>query len=397
MMNRGICFACFLVLSAVFAPAQTISGDLVVNVVDPSGAVASGSKLTLTEVATNVKLESVTDSLGNALFFQLKPGQYKLEVEAAGFRKAEVGDIRVQVGQRARVDVTLQVGQVSESVTVSAAAATLLNAESAALGQVLDQRSIIDLPLNGRNFIQLAALSAGAIPIGIGVSPATSWTGRGDMTLSIAGSRESNNSFLLNGIETRNARFGSVGIRPSIEAIQEFKIQRSTFGAEFGRSSAIINTTMRAGTNDLHGALFDFFQNRVMNANDFFLNRTGRVRPPLNQHNFGTAIGGPVKLPKLYDGKNRTFWFFNYEGFRQRVSSAATGLYPSRAQLDGNLADDSAGTGILPRSSALCQSNPTARKCADVIDPSSGLPFPGNVIPANRIDSISKIAFRFIP
>src|SRR5439155_8972793 len=396
-MSKGIRLVQSLMLGVALAAAQTISGDLVVKVVDPSGAVVANSKLTLTEIETKVKAESVTDTLGDALFFQLKPGQYELEVEAAGFGKTEIGDIRIQVGQRARVDVTLQVGQVTEAVTVSAASATLLNAESAALGQVLDQRSIIDLPLSGRNFIQLAALSAGAVPIGIGTSPATSWTGRSDMTLSIAGGRESNNSFLLNGIETRNARFGSVGIRPSIEAIQEFKIQRSTFGAELGRSAAVINTTMRSGTNGLHGSVFDFFQNRVMNANDFFLNRTGRVKPPLNQHNFGTAIGGPVLIPKLYNGKNRTFWFFNYEGFRQRVSSAATGTYPSLAQLAGNLADDSAGTGLLPRSSALCQANPTARKCVDVIDPGSGQPFPGNVIPATRIDSIIKIANQFIP
>src|SRR5437899_1542758 len=396
-MSREIRLVQFLMLGVALASAQTISGDLVVKVVDPSGAVVANSKLTLTEIETKVKAESVTDTLGDALFFQLKPGQYELEVEAAGVRRTEIGDIRIQVGQRARVDVTLQVGQVTEAVTVSAEGATLLNAESAAVGQLLDQRSIMYLPLSGRNFIQLAALSAGAVPIGIGTSPATSWTGRNDMTLSIAGGRESNNSFLLNGIETRNARFGSVGIRPSIEAIQEFKIQRSTFGAEFGRSAAVINTTMRSGTNDLHGSVFDFFQNRVMNANDFFLNRTGRVKPPLNQHNFGTAIGGPVLIPKLYNGKNRTFWFFNYEGFRQRVSSAATGTYPSLAQLAGNLADDSAGTGLLPRSSALCQANPTARKCVDVIDPGSGQAFPGNVIPAARIDPIVKIANQFIP
>lgn len=385
------------VLTALQAPAQTISGDLVVNVTDSTGSIVPGAKLALIETETNFKHESVSDSLGNALFFQLKPSQYKLEVEVAGFRKAEVGDIRIQVGQRARVDVKLQVGQITESVTVSAAGATLINAESAAIGQVLDRRSIIDLPLSGRNFIQLAALSAGAIPIGIAGSPATSWTGRGDTTLSIAGGRESNNSFLLNGIETRNARFGSVGVRPSIEAIEEFKIQRSTFGAEFGRSAAVINTTMRAGTNDLHGSIFDFFQNRELNGTDFFLNRTGRAKPPLNQHNYGTAIGGPVVIPKIYNGASKTFWFFNYEGFRQRVSSAATGLYPSRAQLTGNLADDSAGTGILPRSSALCQSNPTARKCVDIIDPGSGLPFAGNVIPASRIDAITTIAHQFIP
>lgn len=388
-------FLAFLSTAAV--TAQTISGDLVVNVADSSGAVVANSKLTLIETETNVKIESSTDTLGNALFFQLKPGQYRLEVEAPGFRKSEVGGIRIQIGQRARVDVQLQIGQLTESVTVSAAGATLLNAESSAIGQVLDQRSIVDLPLSGRNFIQLAALSAGAMPVGIANSPATSWTGRSDMTLSIAGGRESNNSFLLNGIETRNARFGSVGIRPSIEAIQEFKIQRSTFGAEFGRSAAVVNTTMRAGTNDLHGSVFEFWQNRELNANDFFLNRTGRAKPPLNQHNYGTAIGGPVWIPKVYNGKNRTFWFFNYEGYRQRSSTAATGNYPSLAQLGGNLADDSAGTGLLPTSSPLCQGNPGARKCVDIIDPQTGAPFAGNVIPANRLDPITKIAQQFIP
>ena len=391
----------YVVLAAAVLPAiglaQSISGDLVVNVVDSSSSMVSAAKLSLTEVETKVRQESVTDSLGNALFPQLKPGTYQLEVTAAGFQTRTVSDIRIQVGQRARVNVEMAIGQLTESVTISAAAATLLNSESAAIGQVMDHQAIVNLPLSGRNFIQLATLTSGAVPIGIGTSPSTSWTGRSDMTLSIAGGRESNNSFLLNGIETRNARFGSVGIRPSIEAIQEFKIQRSTFGAEFGRSSAIVNTTLRSGTNGLHGSVFDFWQNRELNATDFFLNRTSRSNPPLNQHNFGTAVGGPVMIPKVYDGKNRTFWFFNYEGVRQRSSSAATALYPSLAQLGGNLADDSTGTGILPRSSALCTANPAARRCVDVIDYTSGLPFPNNVIPANRIDPTTKLAHQFIP
>src|ERR1700716_1169216 len=148
MSNRIILIACAIFWASIGA-AQTISGDLVVNVTDQSGSAVVNSKLTLIEVETRVKHESVTDTLGNALFFQLKPGQYQLEVEAPGFRKTELNDIRIQVGQRARVDVSLQVGQLTESVTVSAAAATLLNAESAALGQVLDQRSIVDLPLSG--------------------------------------------------------------------------------------------------------------------------------------------------------------------------------------------------------------------------------------------------------
>jgi hypothetical protein len=388
-------------LAALLGPAlilaQSISGDLVVSVADPSSAAVSGAKLTLTEIETNIRQELTTDSFGNALFLQLKPGRYQLEVSTAGFQNKTVSDIRIQVGQRARVNVDMAVGQLTETVTVSAAAATLLNSESAAIGQVMEQQAIVNLPLSGRNFIQLATLTSGAVPIGIGTSPATSWTGRSDMTLSIAGGRESNNSFLLNGIETRNARFGSVGIRPSIEAIQEFKVMRSTFGAEFGRSSAIINTTLRGGTNGLHGSVFDFWQNRELNGTDFFLNSTGRAKPPLNLHNFGTAVGGPVLIPKVYKGANRTFWFFNYEGFRQRSSSAATALYPSRAQLEGNLADDTAGTGILPRSAALCQANPNARRCVNVLDPFSGLPFANNVIPASRIDPTTKLAHQFIP
>lgn len=136
-MRKGIRLVQLLILAVSFTSAQTISGDLVVKVMDASGAIVANSKLTLTEIETKVKAESVTDTLGNALFFQLKPGQYELEVEAPGFRKTSIGDIRIQVGQRARVDVTLQVGQVTEAVTVSAASATLLNAESAALGQVL--------------------------------------------------------------------------------------------------------------------------------------------------------------------------------------------------------------------------------------------------------------------
>ncbi|HZT28343.1 MAG TPA: TonB-dependent receptor [Bryobacteraceae bacterium] len=366
---------------------QSITGDLAVNVTDPSGASVSGAKLELIQVETNVKFEGQTDTLGNFLFSQLKPGPYRLEVAAAGFQKATLTDIVITLGQRALVNAKLTVGAITETVSVSAAAEAVLNAESASVGQVISDRSIVELPLNGRNFIQLAQISAGAAPIGIGNSPATSWTGRTDSTLSIAGGRETNNSFLVNGIETRNSRFGSAGLRPSADAVEEFRVQRSTFGAEFGRSSAIINTTIKGGTNDVHLTLFEFLRNRNLDANDFFANRSGNKKPAFTQNNYGTAVGGPVRLPG-YNGKNKTFWFFNYEGFRQRQANTATGIYPSQAQMAGNLADDSAGTGILPTSSPLCQANPTSRKCHNVIDPSSGLPFPGNVIPTNRLDPI---------
>ncbi|MFN9296840.1 MAG: carboxypeptidase-like regulatory domain-containing protein, partial [Acidobacteriota bacterium] len=172
---------------------QSISGDLVVRVTDPNGANIVGAKVALIEVATSIRQEAATDGLGLVLFQNLKPGQYQAEIAQAGFQTQTVKDMRIQVGQRARVDVEMKLGQVTESITVSAASETLLNRESAAIGQVLDQTAIVNLPLSGRNFMQLAAITAGAVPIGIGTSPATSWTGRSDMTLSIAGGRESNN------------------------------------------------------------------------------------------------------------------------------------------------------------------------------------------------------------
>ena len=383
-----------LVLTTAPAYAQSISGDLAVRVVDPSQLIVAGAALTLTEVETGIAHHAVTSGEGAYLFSQLKPGLYRLEVTSTGFQPATVNDVRIQVGQRARLDVTLPL-TVTEAVTVSAATATLLNAESAAIGQVMDSRTIVELPLNGRNFIQIAQLSAGATPLGIGVSPASTWTGRSDTTLSIAGGRESNNSFLVNGIETRNARFGNAGMRPSVDAIQEFKIQRSTFGAEFGRSAAIVNTTIKSGSNQLRATLFELYRDDRFDATDFFLNRTGREKQPFEQHNFGTAVGGPLTLPGVYNGRNRTFWFFNYEGFRQSVTSSLTALYPSEAQLRGNLADDSAGTGLFPTSSAFCQANAGSRKCVDVIDPLTGLPFPGNIIPTSRLDPTTQLATQY--
>ncbi|HEY6400157.1 MAG TPA: TonB-dependent receptor, partial [Blastocatellia bacterium] len=384
-------------LFVVVCRAQQVTGGLLVNIIDSSGSIVPGAALTLTQNATGLKLVATSDELGNALYPQLQPGTYTLSVSKPGFQPQSVKDILIQVGQRARVDVRINIGALSETVTISAAQATLLNAESASAGQVISQKPIVDLPLNGRNFIQLAQLSSGAVPLGIGVSPASSWTGRGDTTISIAGLRESNVSFLVNGIETRNARFGSSGIRPSVEAIQEFRVQRSAFGAEFGRSAAIINTTIRSGSNDLHGSVFEFHRNAALDATDFFLNRTDREKPPLTLNNFGGAVGGPLMIPKLYDGRNRTFWFFNYEGFRQRQSSAATGTYPSAAQLRGNLADDSAGTGLFPTSLPFCQQNPRPAKCVDVINPFTGQPFPGNVIPAAMLDPQTQLALEFIP
>ena len=376
---------------------QAITGDLSVNVVDPNGAAVAGAQLSLTSVQEGTAITGQSNAVGSFTFNQLRPGSYSLKVTAPSFQEQVVNDVSIQLAQRTSVDVKLTIGQLTQRVEVSASAETLLNTETATAGQVLTEHTIEDLPLNGRNFIQLAQLSAGAAPIGTGNSPASTWTGRADQTLSIVGLRESDVSYLVNGIETRNARFGNAGIRPDPDAIQEFNVQRSFFTPDYGGSAAIVNTAIRSGSNDLHVTAFELVRNRNFDANNYFTNLAGQGRPPFSQNQFGATASGPVWIPKLFNGKNKLFFMFNYEGFRQREGLDLTGLYPSGAQLGGNLADNTAGTGVFPTNSPFCTANPSSQHCANVIDPTTGLPFPNNVIPASRLNTVAQKAIPFIP
>lgn len=282
-MRQGLRFsAAVLLLLFVLSPAglaQTTTGDIVGTVRDQTGAVVPGVAVVLTNMETGVSKEAATDEAGNYLFARLRPGRYKVTAQLAGFRQATVSDIVLQVDQRPRVDLRLELGEMSAERIVVEGGSILLESEKATLGQVIDEKRIKDLPLNGRNFMQLALISAGVIPIGIGSSPVTSWTGRADQSASISGGRESSNSYLVDGIETRNSRFGSTGIRPSIDAIQEFKIHRNTYSAEFGHGAAIINTALKSGGNEFHGSLFEFIRNDNLDARGFF--DIGRAPTPL--------------------------------------------------------------------------------------------------------------------
>lgn len=353
-----------------FAVGQTTTGDIVGTVRDSSGAVVPGAKVTLTDVATGAVTETTTNESGDYLFPLLRPGRYNLTAEKEGFQKSTVSDIQLQVGYRVRMDLTLQVGAVTETVEVYGGA-VLLETQSAIVGQVVDEVRARELPLNGRNFMQLALISAGVVPIGIGNSPVTAWTGRADQSASISGQRESSNSYLLDGIETRNARFGSTGIRPSVDAIQEFRIMRNTFSAEFGRGTAIINTAMKSGGNEFYGVLFHYLRNNKLDARNFF---DLGPRPPFQQNNFGGSLGGRIV-------RDRLFHFFNYEGFRQRLGRELRGFYPTPQQLAGDLSGirDSAGNLVVVR------------------DPFTGAPFPNNQIPQARFSQVARNLIQYVP
>jgi hypothetical protein len=392
----GVLLLLLAVASAGRAVAQSVTGDVVVTVIDPSGAVLPKASLVLTEVDTAQQTAITSDTSGIGVFPQLKPGSYKLTISAPGFESTVLDNITVVIGQRTALNVAMKVGSVNNTVTVSASGASLLNSESAAVGQVINKTSIEELPLNGRNFIQLTQLTTGANPIGQGNSPSTTWTGRTDTTVSFAGLRESDTSYLVNGIETRNARFGNTGIRPSVDAIQEFRVQRTTFGAEFGHSASIVNTDLLAGANKFHLVLFELNRNRAYAANDYFSDQSGTPQPALNQNNYGTTFAGPVIVPKLYDGRDKTFFMFNYEGFRQGQGTPFTGIYPSAAQLGGNLADNSAGTGLFPTNSDFCQATPSSSQCVDIINPLTNTPFAGNIIPTAQLDPVAQKAIPYV-
>ena len=394
-----------VMLFLAVAPAlfgQSITGDILGTVRDSSGsgAVVPGAKVTLKATDTGISVEGTTDGEGNYIFAQIKPGNYSVTVSKEGFATSTVSSIDLEIGQRPRVDFALKVGEATERVEISAGGAPQLETETSSMGQVLEQQVVQDLPILDRNFVQLMTISAGVAPIGAGTSPAALWSGTkgGDTTASVAGGRESNESFLVNGIESRNARFGSANLRTSFDAIQEVEVKTNNFSSEYGRSGGVTIITLKSGANAFHGDAFNYFRNDDLNANDFFSNLNGQARAKLRYNNFGGSFGGPVRLPHLYNGTNKTFFFFNYEGFRQPTGSNFTARLPSAAQLAGNLADDSYGTGIFPTNSTYCQTNSLGTasvKCGDAIDPTTSKAFPGNVIPTGRLNSTSQKWIQF--
>jgi hypothetical protein len=373
--------------------SQVITGNILGTVRDTSGAVIPGVKAVLTETTTGVQITTVTDSKGNYLFPLLKPARYSVTVSKEGFQSSTVSDIDLLVGQQPRVNFVLRVGRVSQRVTVSAGGVPLLDTQTSSAGQVIGERFITQLPTpigNGRSFLELAVTAPSVQPIQNGNSPASSWTGTGDVSVSVAGLRESDVSYLIDGIETRNARFGAANQQPSLDTIQEFKMQTDGFSAEYGHSAAVVNMTIKSGTNSFHGDAYEFLQNSAVNANAFFANEAHQPIPQLALNDFGATFGGPII-------RNKTFFFFGYEGERLHQGAFNTALLPSTGQWSGDLADNSTGTGVFPTNSSFCQANPSSSKCVNVINPFTGQPFLGNVIPTSMLDPRAQKWHAFSP
>lgn len=372
----------FLLCSILAVPAlpQAITARVVGAVTDPSGAAVSGAKVELRNVETNAARDSVSDAQGSYEFPFVPAGPYTLTVEAAGFQKASVSRFQLSVDQVARLDIKMTLGQTAESVTVQAET-LLMQTENATVGTVIDSQKVVELPLNGRSFVQLALLTPGVnpgTPGSITVRRLRGSVGQA-VGMSANGARDTQNRFYYDGIEAMDLDSYSFSFSPSIDAINEFKVQSSTYSAEVGGApGGQVNLTTKSGTNKLHSTAWWFNRNDAFTALNGFQPRVAGAKPPrLNRNQYGANVGGPIWLPKLYKGKDKTFFFFNWESGRQIAGSfGGQALIPPTALRGG---DFSGSTAVI-------------------YDPTTGQPFAGNRIPTARIQTYAtRFLSQFVP
>jgi len=382
----------------VLVQAQTTSTSILGTVTDASGAVVPGAKVTVLHVKTGVKREDVTSSTGDYSFPLLDVGEYDVTVEASGFRAEVRRNVILEINEKRRVDFSLQVGQTTERVEVTAEAA-ILRTDDATLGQTVEQRRVEELPLNNRNLGALAILQPG-----VQYGPRSGSDGQGfnqgrqgahgipvpgiGLSFVANGQRETNEHGTLDGVVATEARVNTIPFSPSVEAVQEFRVLSGSYSAEYGfNAGAQVIIVTKSGGNDFHGSAFEFLRNDVFDAENFFqnyFNAPGAARSKkdsLRQNNFGGVLTGPLWIPKIYDGHNKTFFMFNYEARRRRQGRIAqTANHPPLAFRSGDF------------SSLLNLPTPIT-----VRDPITGDPFPGNIIPASRISPAAKEVIKFWP
>ncbi len=365
--------------------SQTTSG-VTGTITDLSGASMPGAKVILTSTETGAQREALSNDAGAYEFSALQPGGFKLTFQKDGFAQITSAEIRLEVNHVARIDVTMHPGAVTENVEVTAGAAALLEATTSQIGQVIETKAVSDLPLNGRNFAQLAILGTGVVGVGFGPSGTIGSGTRPDdprpgAELMSNGNREMANDYLLDGVDDNFRRNGLITLRPTVEDILEFKIQTNLFGAEQGRNSgATVDVVTKSGTNSYHGSLFELVRNNDFDARNFF-NAVGTPQPEYHQNQFGGSVGGPII-------HNKVFFFADYEGFRKlQGTTTSVNTVPTAAERTGDFSGipqaiyDPASLTVTPGTASGY----------------TRLPFPGNVIPANRFDPVTARVIQAYP
>jgi hypothetical protein len=352
--------------------AQVETARIIGHIKDQSGAVIPGATLTITNTGTNIKFVTRAQADGSYESIPLQVGSYRLEAEQTGFKRAVLEGIVLQIQQTALVDIVMELGQVTQEVQVTGAA-SLLTVNEATQGQVIDNRKIVDLPLNGRDYVQLGLLSSG-----------TDLPAQGARTggFSASGMRSTQNNYLLDGVDNNDAQIAyqarqGEAVKPNVDSIQEFKVMTNSFSAQYGRATgAIINVTMKSGTNQFHGTAFEFLRNEKLDARNFF-DIPGQQDPPFKRNQYGFSVGGPIL-------RNKMFFFGDWEGSRIRESRTANITLPTPAMTSGDFSQLLPGTIIY---------DPATYNAAT----GTRQPFAGNVIPKARFDAIGAKVASFYP
>jgi len=384
MTSRNVSFGTLLVLtlaSLVPLRGQVTTGTIVGTVTDATGAAVPAASVTIvnSDKGTSVTYQTDQDGYYRAPF--LIPGTYQVRVEKSGFRAEVHSGIILQVDQQARVDFALSVGQVTQTMSVTEEA-PLVEAQSASLGQVVNQQAVEALPLNGRNFAQLVWLAPGVTTgqVGENLSGSSSFNPRAASDFNALGSQANANAWLVDGIVNNEETFNTVIVQPSVESIQEFKVLTGTFSAEFGRGAGVVTVSTRSGSNVFHGSAMDFVRNTVLNARNYFAS-PAVPKPPFRRNQFEGTFGGPVLIPKVYNGKNHTFFFVDYFGERQVQGLSFVNSVPTAAVRTGDFSNYTNAAGaLIPIYNPLTTASTNGQTVRT--------PFPNNMIPASMLNPV---------
>jgi hypothetical protein len=387
--TRGFGIAALLVLAAA---AQEFRATLQGRITDPAGGALAGAAVALHNVDTNERARATTGDDGLYTFALVKPGNYELRAEKAGFKATLRRGVTLQVAQQAELNLMLALGTVTETVTVTDEA-PLLDTASADRGGVLDEQFIKEMPLNGRNPFMLSML----VP-GVNYNGSQAYQRPFDngaiADWGISGGANRSNEFLMDGVPN-NAQAGGNNIAyvPPVDSVQEFKIQTNAYDAQYGKTSGgVVNVVLKSGTNKMHGTVYEFARRNAWDANSFQNNARGAPKDGHFQDQYGVQLDGPVRIPKLYNGRNRTFFLMNYEGYREATPQPLVLSVPEKEMRNGDFSKLLDGRG----------------RQVTIYDPSTGfqnaainrwdrVPFPGNVIPQDRINPISRKIVGFFP
>lgn len=375
-------FVCQVFLTAaIITPlaAQSYQGGVRGRFTDPAGSAVAGVKVSIVDEATNVSRNTVTNDAGEYVFSGLNPATYTIHAEAPGFKRLERKGVLVATQEFLTVDVRLELGAVSESVIVTEEV-PLIETSNASTGQVIDRQKLADLPNSGRSPFMMAMIVPGVVPAG---NPTFNrmQDQLGSSAVSLAGGPVRGNNYLLDGVPISDMLNRAIMI-PTIETVQEVKIQVKTYDAEIGRTGGgIYNTLLKSGSNDVHGSAFGYLRQADWSANDFFRNRNGVARPDNNWKNYGFSIGGPVWLPKIYKGKDRTFFWVAGEAYRQRTADSQDHAAPTLAERTGDFSKSFNRDGTLKV----------------IVDPFTKVPFPENKIPQELINKVGLNIASYFP